>query len=236
MRAIGQWIAAWDPFFALDPEWTDEFMTAGAAIYGSRIFTPKDMELISMGTDTGSSAGGDRPLTERIAHEIVYDIVPKVLFFFVAFGIIFLLFELFVAQYSIQYAAFTRAAIAALILGKVVPILDWVVSGWDFWRPRRIVWILARTLVYAFTVIALGTAERLFSAYRQQRSLALAFQEVWSTADGHHFLGLVLLLSLVVGAYLTAQEIDRALGQGGLRHLLLERPSAPGGRPGGSAG
>jgi hypothetical protein len=37
----------------------------------------------------------------------------------------------------------------------------------------------------------------------------------------------VLLLSLVVGAYLTAREIDRAIGSGGLVRLLLERPSPP---------
>jgi hypothetical protein len=179
-----------------------------------------------MSRDAESSRRSTQTMASRIAHEIVYDIVPKVIFFFVAFLIIFLLFKLFVAQYSIQYTAFTRAAVAALVLGKVVPVLDWVVSRWDFWRPRRIVWILARTLVYAFMVIALGTAERLFVAYREQRHVASAFEQVWSTADGHHFLGLVLLLSLVVGAYLTAQELDVVLGgEGGFRRVLLERVS-----------
>ena len=30
MKAIGQWNTAWDPFFELDPTWTDEFMATGA--------------------------------------------------------------------------------------------------------------------------------------------------------------------------------------------------------------
>jgi len=30
MRAIGQWNTAWDPFFQLDPVWTDEFMAPEA--------------------------------------------------------------------------------------------------------------------------------------------------------------------------------------------------------------
>lgn len=186
-----------------------------------------------MSTGANGSETSHRTIAARIAHEVVHDIVPKVIFFFVAFLIIFLLFKLFVAQYSIQYTAFTRAAVAALILGKVVPLLDWLAARWGSWRPRRIVWILARTIVYAFLVIALGTAERLFVAAREERSLALAFQQVWSTADGHHFLGLVLLLSLVVGAYLTAQELNVVLGgEGSFRRILLERMpgSGTGGR------
>jgi alkylhydroperoxidase/carboxymuconolactone decarboxylase family protein YurZ len=51
MRAIGQWNAAWDPFYQLDPLWTDEFMATGAGIYGSRVFTTKEMELISIAFD-----------------------------------------------------------------------------------------------------------------------------------------------------------------------------------------
>jgi alkylhydroperoxidase/carboxymuconolactone decarboxylase family protein YurZ len=51
MKAIGQWNAAWDPFFELDPAWTDEFMATGAGIYGSGLFTPKEVELLSIAFD-----------------------------------------------------------------------------------------------------------------------------------------------------------------------------------------
>ena len=51
MRAAGQWNVAWDPFFALDPAWTDEFMATGAGIYGSGVVSAKDTELISIAFD-----------------------------------------------------------------------------------------------------------------------------------------------------------------------------------------
>ncbi len=51
MRAAGQWNAAWDPFFELDPQWTDEFMATGVAIYASKTFTPKEVELLSIAFD-----------------------------------------------------------------------------------------------------------------------------------------------------------------------------------------
>jgi alkylhydroperoxidase/carboxymuconolactone decarboxylase family protein YurZ len=49
IRSMGQWNTAWDPFFELDPAWTDEFMATGATIYGSDIFTP--VELLSIAFD-----------------------------------------------------------------------------------------------------------------------------------------------------------------------------------------
>ena len=158
-----------------------------------------------------------------VTRDLIQEIVPKVLFFFTAFMLLFLLFKLFVERYSIAFAVFTHAAVAALVLGKVVPLLDWAGARYAFGRPPRIVAIAVKTLVYALVVIALGTAERVFTASREEGGVRTGFDEVLAHADVYHFLGLVLLLSLVVGAYLTAQEIDRALGEGGLRRFLLER-------------
>ena len=51
MKAIGQWNTAWDPFFTLDPAWTDQFMATGAGIYGSGVLPAKEIELLSIAFD-----------------------------------------------------------------------------------------------------------------------------------------------------------------------------------------
>ncbi|MBV8569499.1 MAG: carboxymuconolactone decarboxylase family protein [Acidobacteriaceae bacterium] len=51
MRAAGQWNTAWDPFYELDPEWTDDFMATGFGIYASGLMTPKLVELLSIAFD-----------------------------------------------------------------------------------------------------------------------------------------------------------------------------------------
>lgn len=51
IRELGQWNEAWNPFFALDPVWTDEFMAAGAGVYASGVLPPKDVELLSIAFD-----------------------------------------------------------------------------------------------------------------------------------------------------------------------------------------
>lgn len=51
MKSIGQWNAAWDPFYQLDPAWTDAFMATGAGIYSSGVLSAKDTELLSIAFD-----------------------------------------------------------------------------------------------------------------------------------------------------------------------------------------
>jgi alkylhydroperoxidase/carboxymuconolactone decarboxylase family protein YurZ len=51
MKSLGQWNAAWDPFFALDPAWTDEFMATGIGVYASGVLPPKEVELLSIAFD-----------------------------------------------------------------------------------------------------------------------------------------------------------------------------------------
>jgi alkylhydroperoxidase/carboxymuconolactone decarboxylase family protein YurZ len=51
MRAMGQWNQAWDPFYDLDPAWTDQFFGPATLIYGKRLFSPKFVELISIAFD-----------------------------------------------------------------------------------------------------------------------------------------------------------------------------------------
>ncbi len=51
MRAMGQWNTAWDPFYDLDPAWTDEFMATGIGIYASGVLSPKEVELLSIAFD-----------------------------------------------------------------------------------------------------------------------------------------------------------------------------------------
>jgi alkylhydroperoxidase/carboxymuconolactone decarboxylase family protein YurZ len=51
MKAIGQWNTAWDPFYELDPVFTEEFMATGVGIYGSGTLPAKDIELVSIALD-----------------------------------------------------------------------------------------------------------------------------------------------------------------------------------------
>jgi alkylhydroperoxidase/carboxymuconolactone decarboxylase family protein YurZ len=51
MKAKGLWNAAWDPFFGLDPLWTDQFFAAVGGIYDGKTLQPKFVELLSIALD-----------------------------------------------------------------------------------------------------------------------------------------------------------------------------------------
>jgi len=51
MKAVGQWNEFWNPFYELDPTWTDEFMATGIGIYASGVMPAKEVELLSIAFD-----------------------------------------------------------------------------------------------------------------------------------------------------------------------------------------
>jgi alkylhydroperoxidase/carboxymuconolactone decarboxylase family protein YurZ len=51
MRAIGQWNTAWDPFFELDPAFTDQLFAVVGPLYQGGVLTPKLLELLCVALD-----------------------------------------------------------------------------------------------------------------------------------------------------------------------------------------
>jgi alkylhydroperoxidase/carboxymuconolactone decarboxylase family protein YurZ len=51
MRETGQWNQAWDPFYELDPVFTDQYIAAGMVAYTGSVLSPKDAELLSIALD-----------------------------------------------------------------------------------------------------------------------------------------------------------------------------------------
>ena len=155
---------------------------------------------------------------------LMREVAPVVLFFFIAFLLIFVMFKLFVSQYSIEFSAFTRAAVAALILGKVIPLLNWAESGYRFDSYRPAVIVAAKTIIYGLVVFVFGTGERIIEASGRAGTLSGGIDYVIANANLDRSLGFVLLLSIVIAAYLVLQQISRAMGKGALFRLFFERP------------
>lgn len=51
MKSAGQWNAAWDAFYEMDPAWTEAIIAASLPVYTSGVFTPKFAELLSIAVD-----------------------------------------------------------------------------------------------------------------------------------------------------------------------------------------
>ncbi len=51
MKAIGQWNEEWDSLLFLAPVWTDQYMAMCVGLYGTNVFPPKELELLSVALD-----------------------------------------------------------------------------------------------------------------------------------------------------------------------------------------
>lgn len=51
LRAAGAWNAAWEPFYELDPEWTERFMAMGTKPMLSGVLDAKTIEFIAIAVD-----------------------------------------------------------------------------------------------------------------------------------------------------------------------------------------
>lgn len=91
MKAAGQWNVAWDPFFELDPEWTEVFIASGAPVYIGNTFTPKLAELLSIAFDASIThmyaPGTRRHIKAALKHGASMEEIMEVLKICVAEGV-----------------------------------------------------------------------------------------------------------------------------------------------------
>jgi AhpD family alkylhydroperoxidase len=91
MKALGQWNTAWDPFFELDPEWTEQFIAAGAPVYIGTVLSPKDAELLSIAFDASIThmyaPGTRRHIKAALKHGATMEEIMDVLKICVAEGV-----------------------------------------------------------------------------------------------------------------------------------------------------
>lgn len=147
------------------------------------------------------------------------------LYFLLCFGFILTLKKLLLATYDIEFYAFSSAVVGALIVGKVVVVLDKTQAGTRFDRNHSLgAAALYKTMIYSLCTALVLVAEKLFHAYRESATLGEALMEVWLHQDRYIILAKVLCIGLAFMGYHLYAGIDRRLGEGTLRNMVLKRP------------
>jgi hypothetical protein len=159
---------------------------------------------------------------ERIRHE-VREIGLVTLYFLTCFLFFLSLKKLSLAQYDVEIKVFHQALIGALVVAKVVVLLEKTSFGSRFRSATPFVHVLWRSLCYTAIVFVVTLAERLFDLYRENSELPRALSELWAGRDIHHFLAFNICAGLSFLIYNCFSEVDRHLGEGGLRRLFFSR-------------
>ncbi len=148
------------------------------------------------------------------------------LYFMVCFTLVLTLKKLFLAQYAVDFYGVSTAVVAALVVGKVVVVLDHTRIGNRFDLTHAL-WlgVLYKTLVYTAVTSLVVIAEKIFHAWQEGGLFGESLRHVWEHRDRNVMLATVICIGLAFAGYNLYSAIDRRLGEGTLRHLILRRGS-----------
>ena len=152
-------------------------------------------------------------------------------FFAAWFGTLMLMKDLVLAEYDIEISGVSAALIGALVLAKVVLVLEHVPLG--AWTERRPAWVdvAARTALYGLGVLAVLLLEKAFEARHERGGFVGALATILQHPDMPHVLVNAITAIGALLVFNAMAVVRRHLGEPGLRRIFMA-PLPPG--PGGS--
>jgi hypothetical protein len=164
-------------------------------------------------------------LAARIKHELKA-VGMATLYFGVWLGALLAIKALVLAEYRIEFNQWSLALVGALILSKVVLVLEHVPLG--AWVRAQPVWVevVLRTALYAVGVAIVLALERAFEGRNEHGGFIAALIAGFREADIFHVLANTICLSGALLGYNMLAVIRRHLGEGGLLRLFLKREPA----------
>ncbi|WP_447965355.1 hypothetical protein [Nitrospira sp. Ecomares 2.1] len=163
-------------------------------------------------------------MVSTVKHE-VKEVGLVTLYFFFCFGIFLTLMKLMLEAYEIEFYAFSKSLVGALIVAKVVVLLGKTRAGTRFDAHHSLgAAALYRTLVYSSCTFLVLFAEKMFHAFRESGLLGAAFMAVWEQKDFSLIFAKVICIGLAFMGYFLYRGIERRLGEGTLRRIVFSSP------------
>jgi len=171
-------------------------------------------------------ASGVRRAGAWLLHEL-HEILPPLIFFFVGFNLIVLTTNLILADYAVAFANFMLATGGALIVGKVVPVVNALPFLGRYDRAPLIQPILFKTFVYWTAVLLARLLEHFIEFWLIDHHPVSDFVPYMiSTFSWHRFAAIQVWILVLFLIYLTASELNHLFGNGEVwRILFTRRPS-----------
>lgn len=156
---------------------------------------------------------------QKLQHEIK-TVGLVTLYFGCWLAVLLLIKQLVLAEYQIQFNGMTRALAGALILAKVVLVLEHVPLG--AWVRRQPAWIdvMLRTALYASGVLAVLVLEKGFEGRHEYGGFFQSISAIWAHEDIYHLWTNTIVITGALLIYNLMSVVRSHLGEGQLVRLL----------------
>lgn len=169
-----------------------------------------------MGNATAKTMGFREKLKEEL-----WAVVITTLYFGCWILALMVLKWLILAEYAIGFQGWSMVLVGALVLAKVVLVLEHVSLGALVRRQPAWLEVILRTVLYTIGVAVVLILEKSIENRHTAGGLGPALQNLFRQADIHHVWATTICLSGALLVYNGLSVIRRHLGEGGLIRLFL---------------
>ena len=162
-------------------------------------------------------------IQEKLKHELKA-ILMVTLFFAAWLGVLMGIKVLILEEYHISFGGFSVVLIGALILAKVVLILEHVPLGAWLRDKPVLIDVILRTLLYAVGTLVVMLLEKAFESRHEQGGLWPALKSVFQHKDMPHVWANTIAVTGALLFYNMFSVLNRHLGRDGLARILLSPP------------
>jgi hypothetical protein len=164
-------------------------------------------------------------ILEKLKHEIKA-VFLVTLFFAAWLGVLMGVKALILEDYHIRFTGFSMALVGALILGKVVLILEHVPLRVWLRRHPVLVEVLVRTLLYAIGTLVVLLLERSIESRHEHGGILPALANIFKHRDMPHVWANTICLGGALLFYNLFSTLKHELGPGGLARVFLSPPKS----------
>jgi len=153
-------------------------------------------------------------------------LLPPTCYFFVAFNLITFTTNLLAHNYWFNLGSFMLASTMALIVGKVVLVVDKVRIIDKFRGAPLIQPILYKTVFYSLVVLVVRFLEKIVDVAFDAHSIGQIVQMVLADFTWHRFVAVQVWMFVCFLLYVSASELNALVGDGQLRRLFFHHRSS----------
>jgi len=158
-----------------------------------------------------------------LRHEIA-EVIPPTIFFFVSFHVIAFTRALMLEEYGITVRSFAAATIGALIVAKVIVIVD-LLPFVNRYPDKPLIYNVAwKTLIYVLAALLVRYVEHLISFARKHENLLEANRDLLAEVNWPNFWATQIWVVVLMFVYCALVELIRLLGAERVRQIFFGGP------------
>ncbi len=160
---------------------------------------------------------------QKVVKEIK-EILSMTLYFLFFLGLLVILKKLILEDYQIEFAGLSTAIIGALVMAKVVLLMELIPRGRWVRRQSAIVDSLLRTILYTIGVLVVMLLEKAFESRHEEGGFGPALQHVFRNRDIYQVWAGTIVVGFSLFGYNLMSVMRKYIGKHQLTNLYFSTP------------